>query len=134
MVQGGSLCFYNTHLAFVSGSVIGMVACWWLCFQVTPSPLFIPPIILPFILLVLLVLLLLFLLLGLLLLAEAYEVTLVVHGAGVVADGDDGWGSGDDEGFGGNLSGLQRLRRAVALCSTVSEVPAVAVDSSAHWG
>ena len=111
-----------------------MLVCRLLCFQVTPSPLLIPPIILPFILLVLLVLFFLFLLLGLVLLAEAYEVTLVVHGAGVMADRNDGWRSGDDESFRRDLPRLQALRRAVALCGTISEVPAVAVDSSANWG
>ncbi|TNN86734.1 hypothetical protein EYF80_002917 [Liparis tanakae] len=66
---------------------------------------------------------------------EAYEVTLVVHRAGVMANRNDGWGPGDDEGFRGDLSRLQGLRSAVGLSrGAVSEVPAVAVDSSAHRG
>lgn len=101
----------------------------WLCLKVTPFPLL---VILPFLLLVFLVLLLLFLLLGLVLLAEAYELALVVHRAGIMADGDDGRGPGNDEGFGGDLSGLQGLGGVVGLRSAVSEVPAVAVDTGAH--
>lgn len=112
---------------------MGCLSVWSLFFQITPSPLVVSTVILSFILLVLLVLLLLFLLLGLVLLAEAYEVTLVIHGAGVVADGDDGWRSGDDEGLGRKLPRLEGLRGAVALGGAISEVPAVAVDSSAHW-
>lgn len=107
---------------------IGMLVSW-LCFKVSLSPLL---VILSFILLVLLVLLLLFLLLGLVLLAEADELAFVIHGAGVVADGDDGWRPGDDEGFGRDLSGLQGLGGVVGLCGAVSEVPAVAVDTGAH--
>lgn len=83
-----------------------MLVGWSLCFQITPSPLIVSPVILSLLLLVLLVLLLLFLLLGLVLLAEAYEVALVVHRAAVVADRDDGWRTGDDEGLGRNLSRL----------------------------
>lgn len=102
--------------------------------QITPSPLFLSPFILSFILLVFLVLLLLLLLLGLLLLAEAYEVTFVIHGAGIVADRNDGRRPRDDEGLGRNLSRLQGLRRTVALSGAISEVPAVAVDASTYWG
>lgn len=117
--------------------ILALKLVWWLVgssvFKL-PSHLLLSSVILPFILLVLLVLLLFLLLLGLLLLAEAYEVTLVVHRAGVMADGDDGWGPGDDEGFGRDLSGLQGLRGAVGLSGAVFEVPAVAVDTSTYRG
>jgi len=91
-------------------------------------------VLLALVLFVLLLLLLLLLLLGVLLLAEAYELSLVLHGACVMADGDDGGGAWDDEGLRGDLSGPNWGGGAVDGPGAVAEVPAVAVDPCAHWG